>query len=252
MFDREARDGITLLRMTHGRANAWDIEFVEGFRRELEAAAASRALIITGGGKIFCAGVDLPRLLEEGAPYVERFIPLMGKLVRELFELPVPVVSAVNGHAIAGGGIIALASDYAVMADGEARIGVPELTVGVPFPAAPLEEVRYAIPGDRLRAIVNLGRTLRPAEALTHGLVDEVVPADVLIERALTVAGQLAAIPAASFRLTKERLRAEAVARIDRDGEAYDARATAVWSDPETHAYLRDYLSRVLGSGSKG
>jgi enoyl-CoA hydratase len=249
MFERIQTDGIVTLRMVHGRANAWDVEFVEGFRRELDAAAGARALIITAAGKIFCAGVDLPRLLDEGTPYVERFIPLMGSFVRELFAMPIPVIASVNGHAIAGGGILSLASDYVVMAEGDGRIGIPELTVGVPFPTAPLEVVRYAVPGDRLRTIVNLGRTLRPHEALAHGLVDEVVPPEVLEERSMAVALQLAAIPAASFRLTKLGLRAEALARIDREGPAYDAQAMAVWADPSTHAHLRDYLARVLGRG---
>jgi enoyl-CoA hydratase len=251
MFERREADGIVTLRMAHGRANAWDVEFVEGFRRELESAAGARALVITGGGKIFCAGVDLPRLLDAGTEYVSRFIPLMGVFVRELFGLPVPVVAAINGHAIAGGGILALCSDYVVMADGEARIGIPELTVGVPFPAAPLEVVRYAVPGDRLRAIVNLGRTLRPQDAVAAGLVDEVVPAESLAERADEVARQLGGIPAASFRLTKLGLRGEALARMDRESPEHDARAAAVWSDPATHAHLRDYLARVLGSGGR-
>lgn len=252
MFEREERDGIVWLRMTHGRANAWDVEFVEGFRRELEAAAGARALVLTARGRIFCAGVDLPRLLAEGEPYVRRFIPLMDELVAELFALPIPVVASVNGHAIAGGGILALASDYVVMADGEGRIGVPELTVGVPFPAAPLEVVRHALSGQQLRAMVNLGRTVKPLEAVRLGMVDEVVAPELLEERSGAAARHLAGIPAASFALTKRMLRGESLERMRRLRAAHAEEAMTVWSDPATHHHLREYLARTLGSGGRG
>lgn len=248
MIEREERDGIAYLAMAHGKANAWDVEFLDAFRAALQASAGSRAVVITARGKIFCAGVDLPRLLNEGVPYVERFIPLMDDFCRELFAFPAPVVAAVNGHAIAGGGILALASDYVLMAEGDARIGIPELTVGVPFPTVPLEIVRYAVPGDRVRALVSYGRTYRPQEALAAGLVDELAPAESLAERAHTVAQHLGSIPAASFRMTKLGLRADAIARMSQRG-AYADRALAAWSDPATHAHLRDYLARSLGGG---
>lgn len=251
MFEREERDGVAVVRMVHGRANAWDLEFVEGFRRELEAAASARALVITARGKIFCAGVDLPRLLEGGAGYVQRFIPVMGDLVRELFALPIPVVASVNGHAIAGGGILALASDYVLLADGEARIGVPELTVGVPFPAEPLEVVRYALSGAQLRTLVNLGRTVRPAEAVRLGMADEVVAPETLEQRTHEVATQLASIPSSAFALTKRMLRGESLERMTRLRAAHHQEAMAAWADPATHAHLRDYLARALGSGSR-
>jgi len=251
IIEREERDGIAYLTMAHGRANAWDVEFLEAFGAALREVAAARAVVVTARGKIFCAGVDLPRLLDEGVPYVERFIPLMDDFCRELFAHPAPVVCAVNGHAIAGGGILALASDYVVMADGEARIGIPELTVGVPFPTVPLEIVRYAVPGNRMRPLVSFGRTCRPGEAVAAGLVDEVVPPESLMERAHVVAQHLGSIPAASFRMTKLAVRADAIERMSRRGE-YHQRVVAAWSDPATHQHLRDYLARSLGGGRSG
>ena len=248
MIEREERDGIAYLTLVHGKANAWDVEFLEAFGAALEASSGARAVVITARGKIFCAGVDLPRLLNEGTPYVERFIPLMDQFCRTLFAYPAPVVTSVNGHAIAGGGILALASDYVVMADGEARIGIPELTVGVPFPTVPLEIVRYAVPSDRVRSLVSFGRTYKPAEALAAGLVDEVVPAESLAERTHVVAQHLASIPSASFRMTKLGLRGDAIGRMSSNAE-YHRQALAAWTDPATHQHLRDYLARTVGRG---
>jgi enoyl-CoA hydratase len=244
MIERELNDGILALRLAHGKASAMDVELLEALGAELEGAADARAVILTGTGTIFSAGVDLFRILDGGAAYVDRFVPLLSKFVRALFALPVPVVAAVNGHAIAGGGVMTLAADYRLMAEGSGRIGVPELVVGVPFPAAPLEVVRFAVPRHRVQALVYTGRTLAPHDALAEGLLDEVVPADALAARAKEVAVQLAELPPEVFRATKQALRADALAGMDA-AEEYDRRAHAMWSAPETHARIRAYMDRI-------
>lgn len=245
MIERELDDGILTLRLAHGKASAMDVELLEGLERELGDLADARAIVLTGTGSIFSAGVDLFRITEGGAAYVDRFLPLLSSFVRALFTVPVPVVAAVNGHAIAGGGVMTLGADYRLMADGNGRIGVPELLVGVPFPASPLEVVRFAVSPERVQALIYTGRTLPPREALAQGLVDEVVDADALLARAREVAAQLAALPPEVFRLTKQALRAQAVARMDAAAE-YDRAAHALWAAPETHARIREYVERTM------
>jgi enoyl-CoA hydratase len=245
MIEREAADGIVTLRLAHGKASALDVELLEAVNAELASAADARAVVLTGTGSIFSAGVDLFRLTNEGELYVRRFFPLLTELIRRLFTLPVPVVVAANGHAIAGGGLMVMMGDYRLMAEGSGRIGVPELLVGVPFPAAPLEVVRWAVCPELLQALVYRGRTFAPAEALAQGLVDEVVPAEALVDRARAVAAELAALSPEAFRITKERLRGDAAERMWQDPE-YDERALALWCAPETHARIRDYLARTV------
>jgi enoyl-CoA hydratase len=240
MIDRTESDGIVTLRLAHGKASAMDIELMEALDRELAAAEDARAVILTGTGSIFCAGVDLFRLLDGGAGYVRRFYPLLRDVIRRLFAMPCPVVAAANGHAIAGGAILVFAADLRLMAAGTARIGVPELLVGVPFPATALEVVRFAV---RQPSLVLTGRTLLPDEALSAGLVDEVVPLEALSTRAHALATQLASIPRESFRITKAQLRAPALAQMT---GAHDAEALAVWCDPKIHAQIREYLSRTI------
>lgn len=246
MIERElADDGILTLRLAHGKASALDVELLEALGREIQDLGGARAILFTGTGSIFSAGVDLFRIVEGGQPYVDRFFPLLSEFLRAMFALPVPVVVAVNGHAIAGGGVMTLAADYRVMAEGNGRVGVPELLVGVPFPAAALEVVRFAVSPDRVQALLYTGRTLPPAEAHAFGLVDEVVAADALAGRARKVAAQLAALSPDVFRMTKAHVRAEALARMDAAAE-YDRAALALWSAPETHARIRDYVQRTM------
>jgi len=245
MIEREEQDGIVTLRVAHGKAGAMDVELLEAFVAALEAAGEARAVVLTGTGSIFSAGVDLYRLTDGGWEYVRRFFPLLSEVIRRLFTFPRPLVVAANGHAIAGGGLMIMAGDYRLMAEGNALVGVPELLVGVPFPAAPLEVVRWAVRRDLLQPLVYQGRTLTPREALAAGLVDEVAPADALPECAREAAARLASIAPAVFALTKRRMREDAVERMDR-GAAHDEQALALWSAPETHARIRDYLAKTV------
>jgi enoyl-CoA hydratase len=252
MIERTLHEGILTLRLAHGKASALDIELLGALLSELEGAAGDvRALILTGTGSIFCAGVDLFRLTQGGADYVRGFLPPLSRVLRTLFAFPKPVVAAVNGHAIAGGCILVLACDVRLMAEGTGRIGVPELLVGVPYPAVALELVRFAVPPDKVQALVYTGRTLPPREALATGLVDEVVAPAELPARAQEVARQLALVPPEAYRLTKQYLRAEALGRIDRAGESYDPAVLRVWCAPETDAHVREYLQRTVRNKEK-
>ncbi|HEV7589274.1 MAG TPA: enoyl-CoA hydratase-related protein [Longimicrobium sp.] len=245
MIERDLTDGILTLRLAHGKASAMDVELLAALSAELDAAAAARAVVLTGTGSIFSAGVDLLRLTDGGEEYVRRFFPLLTDLIRRLFTFPAPMVVAANGHAIAGGGLMVMCGDFRLMAEGSGRIGVPELLVGVPFPAAPLEVVRWAVRPDLVQQLVYTGRAFAPHEALAHGLVDEVVSPEALVDRAREMAAQLAALPGEVFRLTKQRLRGEAAERMTRD-PAYDERALALWSAPETHDRIRAYLAKTV------
>jgi enoyl-CoA hydratase len=248
MIIRSQDEGILTLRLAHGKASALDAELLDALLRELdEIADDTRALILTGTGSIFSAGVDLFRLTREGADYVREFLPLLSRFVRALFTFPRPVVAAANGHAIAGGCVIVLAADARLMAEGAGRIGLPELLVGVPFPTAALEVVRFAVPRDKVQPLIYTGRTMLPRDALTAGLVDEVVSPDNLLTRAQEVARQLSLIPPQVYRLTKHSIRAEALARMERASDGNVKEMLQVWSAPETHAHIRDYLRQTLG-----
>ncbi len=247
MIARSQREGVLTLRLEHGKANALDVELLGALLHELDGAADDvRALVLTGTGSIFSAGVDLIRLTREGEGYVRHFLPLLSRLLRTLFTFPRPVVAAVNGHAIAGGCVMVLACDARLMAEGAGTIGLPELRVGVPFPAAGLEVVRFAVPREKVQSLLYTGRTLPAPDALAAGLVDELVVPATLLDRAQELAQQLALIPPPAYSLTKRSLRAEALERIEKTSELLDPAALDLWSAPATHAHIREYLHRTL------
>lgn len=253
MLKTEDNDGILLMRMEHGKANAVDIELLEGLRGALAEFAAddAKAVVVTGKGNIFSAGVDLFRLLEGGAQYLNNFLPVLSEALREIAEFPKPLVAAMNGHAIAGGCVLACACDYKVMAEDSGRVGVPELRVGVPFPAVPLELVRMIVPPKYLQEVVLLGRTYTPFEACERGLVDEVVAPDDLEERALEIAFEMASIGPETFALTKRQLRHATFDRMDLTAEFYDDEVEVLWRSEKSQAAIRRYLDKTVGTRSR-
>ncbi|GAA2588767.1 enoyl-CoA hydratase/isomerase family protein [Actinomadura fulvescens] len=246
MIEVDVTDGIGVVRLAHGKVNALDLELcraIEETLRDLDAGPA-RAVVLTGTGRAFSAGVDLARIVEGGAGYVDDYLPALTGAFRAVFEAGKPVVAAVNGHAIAGGCVLAAACDHRVMAAGTGTIGVPELYVGVPFPAVALEIMEYALgPVAARRAILD-GRNHTAAEALAHGFVDELAEPGELLDRALAVAGRLAtAVPADVLRHTKRQLRGDADDR--REGEATTAR---LWRTAAADGRIEAFMARTVGS----
>ncbi|HET7847688.1 MAG TPA: enoyl-CoA hydratase/isomerase family protein [Pseudolabrys sp.] len=248
MIDVKTIDGVAVLALAHGKANALDVELCDGLARtfsELRASAA-RAVIVTGQGRIFSAGVDLVRLSEGGADYVRRFLPALHRLYDAVFFHPKPVIAAVNGHAIAGGAVLACCADRRIMANGEGRIGVTELLVGVPFPALAFEIVRFAVPPRYFPEFLLGGATCATDVALQKGWVDEVVEPAALMERAMAAAQQYAALSPAAFAQTKKQIRQPVADKVARDREATDKTVTDIWAAPETLRYIRDYVAKTL------
>ncbi len=242
---------IKTIRLEHGKANTLDLEFCREIERRLQESEDASAVILTGTGSIFSAGVDLVRLTNEGAPYVEQFLPALVSTLRTLFLFPRPVIAAVNGHAIAGGCILAAAADSRLMAAGDGRIGMPELLVGVPFPGLILEICRFAFPNHALQELVYRGLTLKPADALRRGVVDEVVEPELLESRAMALAEELAAHDPVNFALTKRQLRDATMARAAILARDHDDAVLAQWTREETYARIRAYLARTLHRRAK-
>jgi enoyl-CoA hydratase len=248
MIEMTQQGEITLLHMAHGKANALDVEFCEALTTRLTGlrSAPTRAVVLIGTGQIFSAGVDLLRLLDEDATYLQAFLPALITMFETVFFHPQPVVAAVNGHAIAGGCVLACAADHRVMSRYPGRIGVPELLVGVPFPTLALEILRSVVAPPQLHTLVYGGATYTPQEASHLGLVDALVEPQDLQAQAVTAAERLLTIPAPVFALTKQQLRQPVVERLQAARAGADQTVQHLWTMPETRAAIRHYVSRTF------
>lgn len=252
MIHREQHDTVTILRLEHGRANALDGELLGQLTQQLADVEASptRAIVVTGTGAIFSAGVDLVQLLEGGTDYVREFVSSLSSGLLRLFQCPLPVVAAINGHAIAGGCILATACDHRVMADSKAKIGLTELAVGVPLPAAALEIVGSVIPRPVLRTLLYSARLLNGEGAAQHGLVDEIAPPDAVLARAVATAERMADVPSKTFALTKRQLQQPTIDLIERQSALHDSDALDLWLADESRASIAGFMERTMGKKS--
>jgi methylglutaconyl-CoA hydratase len=173
---------------------------------DLEASRA-RALILTGSGKAFCAGMDLDGLRAIASQPPEQHLEdsrRMAKMFYRIYSFPKPVITAVNGAAIAGGCGIATLADFTLAAP-EAKFGYTEVQIGF-IPALVSVFLRRQIGEKRARDLLLSGRTIDSSEALQLGLVTEIVTADRLPARAREIAAALIAASPTSIARTKRLL----------------------------------------------
>lgn len=247
MFNIRREGSIAVVTMTHGKANALDIEFCDALATAFdELRLSADAVVLTGRGKIFSAGVDLVRATTGGPDYFRSFLPSLSRLYETIFFHPKPVVAAINGHAIAGGCVLACCADRRVMAREPGRIGVTELLVGLPFPALAFEIMRFGTAPQHFSEVIVGAATYMPADSYDRGLVDEIAEADAVLGQALQAAERLAALRPAAFAQTKRQLRQPVLDKYRRDGARDDAAVTAVWLAPEAAASIQDYVARTL------
>jgi enoyl-CoA hydratase len=243
VIEIQAVGTVRVLTLSSGRVNALDVELLEELAdavRELQRSGAG-ALVVTGAGRAFSAGVDLNRVLEGGADYTDRLVPAISEMLIAMFGYPGPTVAAINGAAIAGGCVLACACDRRLISP-DAQIGATEVRVGVPFPAAALEVARYAC-GDHAEEVVLGARTYRGAEAVATGLAHRVVAGD-LIEAAVAEASELGDFPVDAYRHTKAQLRAPTLARISQ-ADDIDREVRRLWGADQTRQRIADSLERL-------
>src|SRR5947209_2693830 len=235
MIQIDQRDGIAIMRLDHGKANAMDTEFYAAVTTAFDKLkrAPSRAVVLTGQGGIFSAGVNLIRARDGGARYIRKFLPVLNRMFDTVFNFPKPVVAAINGHAIAGGCVLACCADARLMARVAGRMGVTELLVGLPFPALAFEVMRFVAAPQDFASLVYSGATFPPDEAWDRGLIDEITEPAALLDRSVAAAQTLAALSPAAFEVTKRQLRLDVTDRIKKHGRRVDTEATKIWASPK-------------------
>jgi enoyl-CoA hydratase len=241
-------DGVAVIRLAHGKVNALDLELLQAITAtfaELDVADC-RAIVLTGGGRAFSAGVDLWRIVDGGADYVRAFLPALSAAFLAVFRTGKPVVAAVNGHAIAGGAILACACDRRLMDDSGGQFGVTELRVGVPFPPVALEILGYALGERPARDAVLSADTVQPREAYRRGYVDELVAAEDVVAAAMDTARRIAAIPPDTYRFAKAQLHQPVEERLARLRPVLDPQVEELWLRGAADGRIRGYMEELV------
>lgn len=241
------RDGIAVVTLADPPMNAMDAPLLEELASLFEGLATDstvRAAVIAAEGTAFSAGLNLKTVPGLDRQEQRRLVDALNASFGTLYAWPKPVVAAVNGHAIAGGLVLGLCADWRVVADVPMQISLAEVRVGVTYPVAPLQIARAELAPSAARRLILLGETIDAATAEVLAIMDERVPANVLLARAIAQAERHAHLPPQAFATTKRELRA---AELERIGAA---RAGQV--EPRLVSWLGEEMRRASAAVLRG
>lgn len=234
------------LRLARPPVNALDPALCGELRAAVDAAVAHGAhgLVLSGGPRVFSAGLDVPHLLTLSPASLRDAWQAFFDLARTLAACPVPVVAALDGHAPAGGCVLALCCDYRVMADGEFRIGLNETQVGLVAPEGIQRLLRRVVGPQRAERLLVAGEMVDARQALRIGLVDELAEPGQVAARAQAWLEALLTLPRTPVLATRAIARVDVVAALAPELIQLD-RFLAAWNDPETQTALRALVARL-------
>ncbi len=238
---------VAVVTMTRGKVNAFDATAIGELTATIDQLAVdtrASAVVLTGQGKFFSFGFDVPELLTYSTEKLRDFLSRFNELMHKLFLFPRPLVAAINGHATAGGCMLATTADYRVMAAEGAKISLNEINIGVPVFAGPTAMLEATVGHRNAELVLTIGRMYSPDEALTIGLIDTLMPAEAVLETAVRVAQDFAGRNPDAFSQIKRLLRQPiADACLPREEAAID-RFIEVWFSERTQAQLREVQIR--------
>jgi enoyl-CoA hydratase/carnithine racemase len=206
-------------------------------------AAAGRPLLVVGAGDAFSAGLNLKEVAALDRPGMEAFLGQLDDVIDALYGHEAPTVACVNGHAIAGGCVVALCCDVRIAADDpRVRIGLNEVPLGLEFPPKILALARRRLPAHAIDRVVLEGGLHDPRTALALGLIDEVA-ADAHVSARAWLA-RLAEQPAAAYAATKRALHAGALDLSPEQRREFREHVVPAWCAPETRERVQAALGR--------
>ncbi|MFM8411714.1 MAG: enoyl-CoA hydratase/isomerase family protein [Alphaproteobacteria bacterium] len=218
MIDLDRVGPVFVLRMQSGE-NRFNPHFVAAWNAaldEVEASDGDAALVTTGGEeKYFSNGLDLDWLTGPGAAEAGLFLPTFIRLLGRIFAFPLPTVAAVNGHAFAGGGMLALAHDFRVMRADRGFFCLNEIDLRMPLAPGMAALITARLQGAVLRDVVLTGRRYGGADATAAGIADEAVPQSELLNRAIHRATALATKDRRAYATLKRNLHGPAIATLE-------------------------------------
>jgi enoyl-CoA hydratase/carnithine racemase len=239
---------VAIVGLDRSVTNAIDLDLVTELSETLEHLRDdddSRAIVLSSASdKFFSIGWDIPGLYDLTEAEFRLFYQAYNGLCMTLYTIPKPTVAAITGHAIAGGCILTLCCDVRVIAEGRTLMGLNEVLLGVPVPY-PGDRILRDLVGARIaREVMEIGAFHEAAALLEMGVVDRVVPREMLRDTAVDAAHSMGGLPAPAYTVIK-RNRTEIVEVLARSrrGEKEDA-FIELWYAPETRKRLKAAMDK--------
>lgn len=248
LISLKKQDAIAILKMDRGEKNPIDSVMIAEIAKALKAMRADpeiRGLVLgSTSDKFFSIGFDIPNLFELTREDFGRFYKAFTALCLELYTFPKPTAAAVQGHATAGGFILALACDYRICSQGHVLMGLNEAKLGVPAPwfgALVLEAKAGKVNAE---SIIDEGEFFLPEDALKMGIVDNILPFEEVVQDAIAAAGDVTPDIIDTYSLIKtartEKLALTVGRNLNDETEAFLDR----WYAPEVRENLKEAIKK--------
>ena len=245
----EVADGIGTIRLNRPKVNALNDQLTAELAEAARGAAASqdiRAVIVYGGEKVFAGGADIAVMAEAGYAEMALRSGRLQEAVGLVAAIPKPVVAAITGYALGGGLELALAADFRVAGE-RARLGQPEILLGVIPGAGGTQRLPRLVGPARAKDIVFSGRMVDSAEALQIGLVDRVVPDDAVYQAAVDMVKRYASGAALALRAAKQAVDAGLGVDLATGLEIERVQFAALFGTEDQRAGMRSFLENGPG-----
>jgi len=247
----ERRDRLVWVRLDRDKTHSLDPDIVRRLRALFEEMAhddSVGAVILSGlGDRFFCNGLDVARLMELSRREMTHFVDQFLGLCRDMYLFPRPLVAAINGHAMAGGLILALTADYRIVCDENRSLGFTEIRFGLPVPREAVMILSELVGNRTAHRLVLSGEILLPEAAYRAGLVHEVTSFRHLQSVAETVAEDRASLPQVAYARTKRYLRSATADSMAPLATSSRDEFLECWYLPETQAALKKLTQKQSG-----
>lgn len=248
----EKEGGVRLVTLSRGKVNAFDVQLMKALSEVIVDSGTDktvRAVVITGAGNCFSAGLDFKAMMHatmKGPEGADEFGTAMRQTFIDVWSCPRPTVAAVNGAAIAAGFLVAVACDFRYASAGRGIHGLNELAFGAGFPPIAIELGRYAM-GRHMNTAILDAEMFSSEEGVNKGAFHTCVPPNELVDAALAHAAKLGAYPQEAYAHVKAQLIAPYMERVDAETEKHKAKTASIFGTAESAAALTKYASRMMG-----
>lgn len=240
------KHGYTIVQLNRGKANAINFEMVQELREtfvRLSENDKAKGVIITGKPHFFSAGLDLVELIQYDKPRMDDFFMAFGSLYTEMLRFKKPLIAAITGHSPAGGCVLAITCDNRYMAEGEKYvIGLNEVAVNVQISQDLTECYAYWLGHGLAHRYILEGKLLKGPEALSCGLVDELLPLENVLPRAEKQLQRYLKADQEILLNTKAKLRTSLLDKLEERPEKAMNQAAELWWKPEIRANMKAYV----------
>lgn len=235
------------LRLSRPPANALSPDLIAALKHAVETAPRDgvRAIVLSGTPGWFSGGLDVPLLLTLDRAAMAGIWRDFYGLLRALACSPIPIVAAITGHAPAGGTVLSLFCDWRVVAEGDWRIGLNEVQVGLALPPTIFQALKFLVGPHQAERLAVSGVLISPAEAARIGLLDETVPPERVVPRAVEWCQGMLALPPQAMMATRVQARADLVALFNETSDHEPDEVLAMWCSPETQTVLRALVEQL-------